>query len=67
VSFYEQAISGSVYFVEANRIKALLCQIVICTSANTSWRTAGTVQAFMECAETTPTFFAWYQYYAYSE
>jgi hypothetical protein len=38
-------------------------QHVICTSANATWRTAGTVQAFMECAETMATFFAWYQFY----
>jgi hypothetical protein len=63
--FYEQPIRDSICFVKANRSKALstgriatLCRIVICTPVNTTWRTASPVQALMECAETTPTFFA---------
>ncbi len=45
--FYEQPIRGSICFVRANRSNALntwrtaaLCRIVICTSENTTWRTA---------------------------
>ena len=51
VPFYEQPIRGSICFVRANRSKALntwrpaaLCRIVNCTSANITWRTAGTEQ-----------------------
>jgi hypothetical protein len=35
---------------------ATLCRIVICTSVNTTWRTAGLIQDFMEHAEPTPIF-----------
>ncbi len=37
------------------------------TTVNTIWRTANQIQVFMECTETTPTFFTWYLYYANSE
>jgi hypothetical protein len=67
VWFYKQPIRGSVGFVSANRSKSLtniqagrtatLCRIVLCTLANTTWRTAGLIQDFMERAEPTPSFF----------
>ncbi len=44
-------------------LKKIFCRIVICTSANTTWRTAGTVWS----VQNLPTFFARYQYYADSE
>jgi hypothetical protein len=37
-------------------LPATLCRIVICTSVNTTWRTAGLIQDFMERAEPMPTF-----------
>ncbi len=65
VSFYKQPIRGSVDFVYREKYPctgrtATLCRIVICTSVNTTWRTAGLIQDFMECAEHLPTFFTCY-------
>ncbi len=77
--FYEQPIRGSVCFLRANRSKALtnirapgelqlsVGLLYICTSVNTTWRTAGLIHDFIERAEPTPTFFTRYQYYADSE
>ena len=60
VLFYKQTIRGSIQSSDqypSTGRTATLCWIVICTSVNTTWRTAGLTQDFMERAEPTPTFF----------
>jgi hypothetical protein len=40
----------------ASASASALCRIVNFTSVNTTWRNAGLIHDFMECAEHTPTF-----------
>jgi hypothetical protein len=74
VSFYKQPIRGSVSFVSANRSKALTniqapgeLQLSVGLLFAHQQIPLGVPRHSMECAEHTPTFFAWYQYYADSE
>ncbi len=53
--------------ISDQRENCTLYRIDICTSVNTTWRRACTIQDFMERAGTTPTFLTWCQYYADSE
>ncbi len=55
--YVSQKEQSSDQYPSSGRTEAL-CRVVICTSVNTTWHTAGLIQDFMERAEPRPTFFA---------